>query len=53
MNFAAYTKTPVLVQQNARRYKPEDANHEFGLARAGCSEVFSEGLTIECADARA
>jgi hypothetical protein len=52
MDVAAYSETPVIVRQTARRYKPEDVKFEFGLPRAGCSEVFSDGLTIEYADAR-
>jgi hypothetical protein len=53
MDLASYSEFPVIVHQTARRYKPEDANFEFGLPMAGRSEVFSEGLTIEYADVRA
>jgi len=52
MDLAAYSESPVLVHQTARRYKQEDAKFEFGLRKAGCSEVSNEGLMIKYADAR-
>ena len=53
MDFRAYFEMPVLVHQTAGRYISEDSNFKSGLRRTGCSEVSSEGLTIEYADARA
>ena len=52
MDLAAYFEMSVLVYQTARCYISKDSKFESGSPRTGCSEVSSEVLTVEYADAR-